>query len=222
MMPEKGKQDRIVNYSSTMVPREDDGFTIRDDLKECPFCGFGVILIEQAGVNKTPIATIGCNTAFCCGNVRRQKSFATKEAAITAWNARSKISRTDLRNSLAEKQYRIIPIAKCRMTRRDKWLKRPCVMAYWKYKDDVKQLKIDVPESNCHVIFILPMPESWPETKKLKMDGRPHRQRPDVDNLHKGLLDSIYKQDCYVWDNRITKRWGREGKIIVRTGIDDK
>ena len=47
------------------------------------------------------------------------------------------------------------------------------------------------------------------------MDGEPHKQTPDVDNLCKALLDAIYKNDSAVADIRITKIWGRAGMIAV-------
>lgn len=48
------------------------------------------------------------------------------------------------------------------------------------------------------------------------MDGKPHQQTPDKDNLEKALLDAVYDNDCRVWDGRVSKIWGREGKIIVK------
>ena len=46
------------------------------------------------------------------------------------------------------------------------------------------------------------------------MIGKPHRMKPDKDNLEKGFLDSILKEDSVVWDGRVTKLWGEKGKII--------
>ena len=34
----------------------------------------------------------------------------------------------------------ILPVAKPRMTQRDKWQKRPVVEKYWRYKEDLKLL----------------------------------------------------------------------------------
>ena len=113
-------------------------------------------------------------------------------------------------------EYDITPVTKPRMTRRDKWKKRKCTSQYWAFKDEVRLNGLSIPESGYHIIFILPMPRSWSEKKKLKMDGKPHQQTPDKDNLEKALLDAVYDNDCRVWDGRVSKIWGREGKIIVK------
>jgi Holliday junction resolvase RusA-like endonuclease len=103
------------------------------------------------------------------------------------------------------------------MTRRDKWKQRPCVVAYWAFKDEVRIRKVHVPVCDTHVTFVLPMPPSWSKKKRAAMDGAPHQQTPDVDNLVKALLDAIYANDCHVYDIRGSKFWGVDGKIIVKT-----
>lgn len=65
-------------------------------------------------------------------------------------------------------------------------------------------------------MFVLPMPASWPAKKRAEMAGEPHRSRPDLDNLAKGLLDALYEEDAFIWDARYTKAWGERGAIIVR------
>ena len=111
--------------------------------------------------------------------------------------------------------YDIKPVPKPRMTRSDRWKKRPCVLRYFDFKDAVKRLGITIPDCNYHVIFIMPMPKSWNREKKFTMDGEPHQQRPDKDNLEKALLDAIFQEDCRIWDGRCSKVWGYEGKIII-------
>ena len=48
------------------------------------------------------------------------------------------------------------------------------------------------------------------------MDGRPHQQKPDVDNLLKALMDALFDDDCKVWSVAVSKVWGESGKITVR------
>ena len=69
------------------------------------------------------------------------------------------------------KVYDITPVPKPRMTRRDKWARRPAVMKYYAYKDEVRLKKVQIPFSNYHVIFVLPMPKSWSKTKREEMNG---------------------------------------------------
>ena len=112
-------------------------------------------------------------------------------------------------------EYDITPVPKPRMTRRDMWQKRPAVQRYWAFKDQVKALGLTVPVSGADVVFVMPMPRSWSKKKRAKMDGQPHQQTPDIDNLLKALLDAIFECDATVYDIGIHKRWGERGKVIV-------
>ena len=117
-------------------------------------------------------------------------------------------------------KFKINPISKPRMTKRDHWLTRPAVLKYWDYKQQVRNSGITLPEGNSHVTFILPMPKSWGRKKRDLMRGDHHKQKPDVDNLIKGLLDAVFDDDSHVWDVRITKLWGDFGEITVETKND--
>lgn len=110
----------------------------------------------------------------------------------------------------------ITPIPKPRMTQRDKWKQRSCVMRYRAYCDRLRAECLDVPECGYHIIFILPMPKSWPKRKRDAMRGQQHQQKPDKDNLEKAVLDALFGDDSCVWDGRVSKFWGDVGRIIVR------
>lgn len=112
--------------------------------------------------------------------------------------------------------YSIVPVPKPRMTRRDKWARRPCVMRYRRFADQVrwKIARDGIPEG-ARITFWLPMPESWPEARKAQMAGQPHRQKPDIDNLIKALLDALHKDDSHVASLTVEKRWARRGCIEV-------
>ena len=114
------------------------------------------------------------------------------------------------------KTYPITPIAKPRMTQRDKWKKRPCAERYYNFKDMVKLNKVYLPLQNAHIIFKIPMPKSWSGRKRALMDGKLHRQKPDWDNLGKALSDAVYDDDSKIADIRITKRWAVHGAIEIR------
>ncbi len=111
--------------------------------------------------------------------------------------------------------YNIPPVAKPRMTQRDKWAKRPAVIKYRQFCDRVRFARMQLYPCGLHITFVVPMPGSWSERKKAAFDGQPHQQRPDLDNYLKAVLDAVYSEDSHIWDMRITKIWGREGKIIV-------
>ena len=111
--------------------------------------------------------------------------------------------------------YLIEPIGAPRMTQRDRWKKRPVVLRYHAYRDAVRVCRVAVPDSGAHVTFVLPMPASWSKAKREAHIWQPHRQRPDVDNLAKALLDAVYDEDCRVHDLRVSKIWGERGMIVV-------
>ena len=113
------------------------------------------------------------------------------------------------------KEFDITPVPKPRQTRSDKWKKRPAVMRYRAYADEVRLKGVKLSENGDHVTFIIPMPKSWSDKKKIEMDGTAHQQKPDSSNLIKALEDALFTDDSAIWDYRITKRWGYTGKIIV-------
>ena len=115
------------------------------------------------------------------------------------------------------KQYKITPTAKPRQTRADVWKKRPCVMRYRAFADQVRAMGVEVPESCSRITFIIQMPKSWSKSKKKEMMGSPHCQKPDIDNLCKALLDAIYDDDSVVWDISLRKVWGDEGGILIES-----
>ena len=49
------------------------------------------------------------------------------------------------------------------------------------------------------------------------MDGKPHQQKPDWDNLSKAWQDALCDDDSYVYDAHCRKFWGRTGAIIDHT-----
>ena len=114
-------------------------------------------------------------------------------------------------------KYPITPVPKPRMTRRDKWAKRPCVLRYYWFKDLVRSYKVELPTENAHVTFWMPMPRSWSKKKKAEMVGGPHQQTPDLDNMLKALADAVYGDDSIIWDIRVTKRWATTGAIQIET-----
>lgn len=119
------------------------------------------------------------------------------------------------------KAYPIKPVPKPRMTIRDRrGDKRPCVARYHAFKDACRLLGVNLPLSGYHVVFVMPMPKSWSKSKREAFYLTPHQQRPDKDNLEKALLDAVYGEDCKVWDGRVSKIWGINGEIIIRSNGD--
>ena len=100
------------------------------------------------------------------------------------------------------------------MTQRDKWAKRPCVLRYRQFKDECKARGVTLPQP-CRVVFHIPMPKSWKRLERAVMDGLPHIQKPDLDNLLKGLCDAVLVDDSRIWSVHAEKRWSYEAGIEI-------
>lgn len=116
----------------------------------------------------------------------------------------------------------ITPVPKPRMTQRDKWANRPCVARYHDFKDLIRASQITIPSSGCIVTFILPMPKSWSKKKREAVNGAPHKAKPDIDNLLKALLDSVFNDDAHIYDIRAIKKWGENGQIVIEHSNDPR
>ncbi len=113
--------------------------------------------------------------------------------------------------------YKIRAIPKPRMTQSDKWKKRPCVLAYRKYCDDLRAMNFKINIEGFFIQFVFAVPKSVSKKERLSRllgDAR-HQIRPDIDNLCKSILDALYKDDSHVWMFGAAKIWGEEDEIIV-------
>jgi Holliday junction resolvase RusA-like endonuclease len=117
--------------------------------------------------------------------------------------------------------YQIEPVAKPRQTQRDKWAKRPAVLRYRAFCDEVRLRNVHIPFAECRVIFLVQMPESWSKKRKAEMDLTPHLQRPDLDNFIKAINDAQFGDDSMVWDMRGTKLWSTKPGIVVSSTAQD-
>ena len=127
-----------------------------------------------------------------------------------------------------EYEFLITPLGKPRMTQRDKWLNpaRKVVTKYRLTKHAIQfyacEQKFILPEIT-NVTFVLPVSKSWSKKKKQQSIGQPHRQKPDLDNILKFLMDSLLPDggDEVVHTIHAKKIWGEEGKIIIETNCDE-
>ncbi len=102
------------------------------------------------------------------------------------------------------------------MTQSDRWKKRPCVDRYWSFKDQLKSLYGDreVPEK-ISLVFRLPMPDSWSRKRKMHFNGKPHKSKPDLDNLVKSILDCLLTDDSGIYAVYAEKYWDFDGSIAI-------
>lgn len=108
---------------------------------------------------------------------------------------------------------------KPRMTRRDKWETRPATQKYWIFKDAIKRAAKEqkfVLGNQFEVQFFVMMPQSWSKKKKSEFCGKPHQQKPDLDNYLKAIQDALLPDDSHIWSVWAAKYWWYENKIIIK------
>ncbi len=86
----------------------------------------------------------------------------------------------------------------------------------WNKCDKIIQALI---QWNYALCYIMPIPKSWPPKKKLEMDWKPHQQTPDLDNLYKAFVDTVFYKnwanDCQIFKiGKSIKMWWESWKII--------
>lgn len=112
-----------------------------------------------------------------------------------------------------------VPMGKPRMTQRDKWKKRPCVMRYRAWADKVRAIAGKMPKPNIvasldWVAYFEP-PKSWSAEKRAAAMGELHRSKPDRDNIDKALLDALFVNDSAIALGTVEKRWGFPTRLEV-------
>ena len=110
--------------------------------------------------------------------------------------------------------FEIQPVPKPRMTAADRWKKRPCVLRYRAYCDELRLRGARIP-SRYRLTFVMPMPASWPESWRVRMDGKPHLPRPDASNLAKAVEDALEPKDETLHCTAADKIWGRRALLII-------
>lgn len=108
------------------------------------------------------------------------------------------------------------PCAKPRMTRRDKWKRRTCVMAYRSWADNARfaygilnNTKVTLHRPTfLYVTAYFEIPKS--RHKITASDD--HTVKPDADNILKAVCDALFENDQFVISAHVMKQWaGLEG-----------
>lgn len=116
------------------------------------------------------------------------------------------------------------PVGKPRMTQSDRWKKRPAVLRYREFCDRARAAAGEVPARpmGIHVATYVGMPASWSKRKRAEMDGKPHRQKPDGDNLLKSVCDALLDDDSCLYLMTVRKFWCPSGfdRVCVEWVLD--
>lgn len=109
-----------------------------------------------------------------------------------------------------------------RMTQRDKWMQRPCVMAYRAWCDRLRAvvkeecvLPAAEDVSEIRIVAFYKPPMSWSYTKRRLALGTKKRSKPDGDNILKAVCDALWKDDHKLGDKIVCRRWGECDQIQI-------
>jgi Holliday junction resolvase RusA-like endonuclease len=83
---------------------------------------------------------------------------------------------------------------------------------YNKYKIDLMALckvkRFILPSQGLHIRFFIPMPKTWKKWQREIMNGKLHRNKPDIDNLLKAVFDSLLSEDKFIGHiGEVSKHW---------------
>ena len=87
-------------------------------------------------------------------------------------------------------------------------------MRYRDFADECRLLGVTLRDKYT-AVFYLPMPATWSQKKRAAMNGQPHQQKPDLDNLIKALQDAALSDDSSEYSVFATKRWAESGAIEI-------
>ena len=117
-------------------------------------------------------------------------------------------------------------LGKPRMTRRDKWARRPCVVEYRHWCDMLRAACPRVPEAasvyTLEVIATYAPPASWSKARRVAAIGMHKRTRPDGDNILKGVTDALWADDSAVGDQIVRRRYGERDQAEVILWMVDR
>ena len=113
------------------------------------------------------------------------------------------------------------PMGKPRMTQRDKWAQRDCVMQYRAWCDRARLNCLGVTATPVALDFTahIPMPPSWSKKKQAAMAGELHRQKPDLDNIAKAIMDALWEDDSGIAHLHGHKFWCRNEDANIELSV---
>lgn len=121
----------------------------------------------------------------------------------------------------------IEPMGAVRTTGRQKF-KDKYAQRYFTYKQTIKLLTKTAgfetipagePITVEEIVFYMPIPQSWSKKKQREAAGQPHIKKPDIDNLIKGLFDSL-NGVCWADDNQVCEIRNTKKIYSEKPGIE--
>lgn len=88
------------------------------------------------------------------------------------------------------------------------------------YAEVLSSCEQSIPTTGLYFFYLFKTPKSWSNKKKKEHYYKPHENKPDLDNLHKGVLDCLYENDSMVHTIFAHKMWipetQEEGLLILQ------
>jgi Holliday junction resolvase RusA-like endonuclease len=107
----------------------------------------------------------------------------------------------------------ICPMGAPRMNRSVRWKPNKAQIRYFAFKDALRAAVGSPPVPDELIVTAhLPICNSWSKKRRAEMVGKPHRIRPDWDNISKGICDALFGQDCGIWSGSCKKFWCQQGQ----------
>ena len=108
------------------------------------------------------------------------------------------------------------PVGKPRMTQADRWKKRAPVLQYRDYCDRIRAASPawlgSVDSYGLSIVAYIVVPPSWSAKKQQQHLGKPHRSKPDGDNILKSVADALFDDDSKLWWHKARKFWCAAGE----------
>ncbi len=120
---------------------------------------------------------------------------------------------------MADRRYPITPRPYARRTHQGRF--SPNAKKYHLWMNQLAILQFWLP-NEAYVTLEMPMFPSWSKKKTAELDGQPHGQTPDLDNLVKAICDVARREsgDHDIHTICARKIWAKEGGIIVHASLD--
>lgn len=90
--------------------------------------------------------------------------------------------------------------------------------SYYAYKEYIQmycKANEFVISEKVKITFYIPIGKSISKKEKSNRLGNPHKLKPDLDNLCKGVWDALATEDGYIHYAILQKVWSAKGKIII-------
>ena len=162
------------------------------------------------------------STEYAAYMARQQAPSKPRAKRFTGARSRKKQQAIAESAMLLPRQYRFIahvePMGAPRMTRRDRWAKRPCVVAYHAFCDAIRAAAGTMPPASR--VECISVQAFFHDEKNEHAECEPYRKKPDWDNVFKGVVDALWEDDQKLGDVGSSGRYWTKVPSHVEVSIE--